>query len=110
MSRTEPLPAEAGQLLKIYLSGGAIPGNVNPLVLIELAKRSGDYEPLLREAKAIRALRDRIRSFAETEGLTDTAAETQIRAYISAVQSPEERKQLSWLLGSLDSSGDKRHS
>ena len=110
MSRTEPLPAEAGQLLKIYLSGGAIPGNVNPLVLIELAKRSGDYEPLLREAKAIRALRDRIRSFAETEGLTDDLGEIQIRAYISAVQSPEERKQLSWLLASLDSSSHKRHS
>ena len=110
MSRTEPLPAEAGQLLKIYLSGGAIPGNVNPLVLIELAKRSGDYEPLLGEAKAIRALRDRINAFAAAEGLADTSGETRIRAYLAAVQSPEERRQLSWLLESLDSSGDQQHS
>ena len=108
MTPTEPLPDEAGQLLKIYLSGGAIPGNVNPLVLIELAKRSGDYEPLLREAKAIRALRDRIRSFAAAEGLADTPGKTQIRAYMAAVQSPEERRQLSWLLESLDGNGGQR--
>ena len=101
MHSTDRLPAEAAQLLKIYLSGGSLPGNVNPLVLIELAKRSGDYNPLLREAKAIRSLRERIRSHARAEKLDQHPEEEQVRAYMQMSESDEEMAQLSWLLDSL---------
>ena len=101
MHSTETLPREAAQLLKIYLSGGTLPGNVNPLVLIELAKRSGDYNPLLIEAKAIRNLREQIRSHARAEQLDQRPEEEQIRAYMQMNHSDDEMAQLSWLLDSL---------
>ena len=105
MTSTDRLPDEAAHLLKTYLSGGSLPGNVNPLVLIEMAKRSGDYAPLLREAKALRSLRERIRSHARTEALDHSPEEEQIRAYMQSVQSSEEMAQLSWLLDSLSAEG-----
>ena len=101
MHSTDALPDEAAFLLKVYLSGGSLPGNVNPLVLIELAKRSGDYEPLLREAKSIRSLRERIRSHAQVEKLDHHPEEEQVRAYMQTVRSPGEMEQLSWLLESF---------
>jgi hypothetical protein len=101
MHSTDTLPSEAAQLLKIYLSGGSLPGNVNPLVLIELAKRSGDYAALLGEAKAIRSVRERIRTHARAEKLEQSPEEEQVRAYMQTVRSPEELAQLSWLLDSL---------
>lgn len=101
MHSTDTLPEEAAQLLKIYLSGGSLPGNVNPLVLIELAKRSGDYDALLGEAKAIRNLRERIRTHARAEKLEQSPEEEQVRAYMQTARSPEELAQLSWLLDSL---------
>ena len=101
MHHTDRLPDEAAHLLKIYLSGGSLPGNVNPLVLIEMAKRSGDYDALLREAKSMRSLRERIRSHARAEKLDQRPEEDQIRAYMQTVESPEEMAQLTWLLDSL---------
>ncbi|MEJ2328227.1 MAG: hypothetical protein P8Z33_00010 [Gammaproteobacteria bacterium] len=96
MHSNDRLPEEAAHLLKIYLSGGSLPGNVNPLVLIEMAKRSGDYDALLREARPMRSLRERIRAHARAEDLD------QIRAYMQTVASREEMAQLSWLLESLN--------
>ena len=102
MHSTDRLPEEAAHLLKIYLSGGSLPGNVNPLVLIEMAKRSGDYDALLREARPMRSLRERIRAHARAEDLDRSPEEDQIRAYMQTVESREEMAQLSWLLESLN--------
>jgi len=101
MHHTDRLPDEAAHLLKIYLSGSSLPGNVNPLVLIEMAKRSGDYDALLKEAKSMRSLRERIRSHARAEKLDQRPEEDQIRAYMQTVESREEMAQLTWLLDSL---------
>jgi hypothetical protein len=101
MHSTDALPDQAAYLLKVYLSGGALPGNVNPLVLIEMAKRSGDYARLLGEAKSIRTLRERIRSHALESGAVENTEEEQIRAYMQTADSPEELSQLAWLMESL---------
>lgn len=101
MQPGDPLPAEAEQLLKIYLSGGAIPGNVNPLVLIEMAKQNGEYQSLLEQAREIRALRGRIREHAVAQGLAEGSVEEKVRAYMLSAGSPQEMEQLFWLLESL---------
>ena len=101
MQPNDPLPDDAARLLKIYLSGGNIPGNVNPLVLIEMARRSGEYDALFRQARAIRTLRDRIRDHAAQNGLAQHSEEAQVKAYMLATDSQEETEQLIWLLESL---------
>ncbi|MEJ2308642.1 MAG: hypothetical protein P8Z31_06930 [Gammaproteobacteria bacterium] len=106
MQPGDPLPAEAAQLLKIYLSGGAIPGNVNPLVLIEMAKQNGEYKGLLEEARAIRILRGRIREHAVAQGLAESAGVEQVKAYMLSAGSPQEMEQLFWLLESLAAPSD----
>lgn len=101
MNSTDSIPDEAAQLLKIYLSGGSLPGDVNPLVLIEMAKQSGEYSALLKEAKVIRSLRQRIRDHARTNDKDDLSEEHQIKSYMLATGDQEEMEQLYWLLESL---------
>jgi hypothetical protein len=101
MQPGDPLPAEAAQLLKIYLSGGAIPGDVNPLVLIAMAQQNGEYNGLLEQARAIRALRGRVREHALAQGLAEGSGEEQVKAYMLSAGSPQEMEQLVWLLESL---------
>jgi hypothetical protein len=102
MHTNDPIPEEAAQLLKLYLSGGSLPGDVNPLVLIEMAKQSGEYNDLLKEAKAIRTLRQRIREHALETGASGLTAEQQIKSYMLATDSGDEIEQLFWLLESLE--------
>jgi len=101
---SESLSAEAVTLLTIYLSGGSLPGNVNPLVLIEMAKESGEYTEILAESKAIRAVRQRIRDHSHAQEIGDATEAEQYKSYLLAIDKTEQEEieRLFWLIESLE--------
>jgi hypothetical protein len=104
MIQNNRMPDEAVTLLKIYLSGGSVPGNVNPLVLIEMAKQTGEYADLLSESKVIRGVRQRIHEHADSQGLDALPEVDQIKSYMLATDKNVENdlEHLFWLIESVN--------